>query len=126
MDSAANNADLHHAYGLWLTRQNRLSEAIDALNQATKLAPDISRYAYVYGIALNSAGQISKARQVLSAAQDKFPENIDILYALVTIHRDQDDAQGAQGYAKRLAALRPDQEYFQQLVNELQVQQRPQ
>ena len=125
LNSAANNADLHHAYGLWLTRQNRLSEAIDALNQATKLAPDISRYAYVYGIALNSAGQISKARQVLGAAQAKFPENIDILYALVTIHRDQGDAQGALGYAKRLATLRPDQEYFQQLVNELQTQSTP-
>ena len=120
LDSEPNNADLHHAYGLWLTRQNRLPEAIDALNQATKLAPDISRYAYVYGIALNSTGQVSEARQVLGAAQAKFPENIDILYALVTIHRDRGDTVGALGYAKRLATLRPDQEYFSQLVNELQ------
>ena len=125
LDSAPNNADLHHAYGLWLTRQKRLPEAIDALNQATTLAPDISRYAYVYGIALNSAGQISKARQVLREAQAKFPENLDILYALVTIHRDQGDSQSALVYAKRLATLRPDQEYFQQLVNELQTQPTP-
>ena len=125
LDSAPNNAGLHHAYGLWLTRQSRPSEAIEALNRATELAPDISRYAYVYSIALNSAGQISKARQVLRTAQATFPENIDILYALVTLHRDQGDAEGALGYAKRLATLRPDQEYFQELVNELQAQPTP-
>ena len=124
LDSAPNNADIHHAYGLWLTRQRRLDEALDALHRATELDPDISRYTYVYGIALNSTGQVSEARQVLGAAQAKFPEHIDILYALVTIHRDQGDAEGALGYAKRLATLRPDQEYFQQLVNELQAQQK--
>ena len=72
LDSAPNNADLHHAYGLWLTRQSRPSEAIDALKRATELAPDIPRYAYVYGIALNSSGQTSEAQQVLRPPKPNF------------------------------------------------------
>ncbi len=125
LDSAPNNPAIHQAYGLWLTRQGRSQEALDSLKRATQLAPETAQYAYVYGIALNSTGQSSQALRFLRRAQAKFPENLDILYALVTIHRDQGDMKRALAYAEQLAALRPDQEYFHQLVKELREQREP-
>ncbi|UCE63781.1 MAG: tetratricopeptide repeat protein, partial [Nitrospirota bacterium] len=124
LDSDPNNPAIHQAYGLWLTRQGRTQEALESLKRSAELAPETARYWYVYGIALNSTGQTSEALQVLHRALDKFPENLDILYALVTIHRDQGDVKSAVTYAENLAGLRPDQEYFQQLVKELREQQR--
>ena len=125
LDSAPDNPDVHHAYGLWLTRQGKSEKALASLRRAAQLAPDTVGYTYVYGIALNSTGDPIEAVQVLRDAHAKFPENLDVLYALVTIHRDQGDSKQALVYAEQLAALRPDQEYFHQLVKELQEQKHP-
>jgi len=125
LDSAPNNPDVHHAYGLWLTRQGLSEKAIASLKRAAQLAPETAGYAYVYGIALNSTGHPLEAVEVLRSAQAKFPENLDVLYALVTIHRDQGNSKQALVYAEQLATLRPDQEYFHQLVKELREQQKP-
>ena len=119
IESAPNSPAIHQAYGLWLTRQGRPEEALDILKRSTELAPQSARYAYVYGIALNSTGQPSEAIQILKSALGKFPEDLDILYALVTIHRDQGNRKRALFYAEQLVVLRPDQEYFHQLVKEL-------
>ena len=124
--SAPDSPAIHQAYGLWLTRQGKSQEALESLKRSTQLDPDNPRYVYVYGIALNSTGDIPEALTVLRQAVKKFPENLDILYALVTIHRDQGDRKSAVAYAEKLAALRPDQEYFHQLVMELQEQQKSQ
>jgi predicted Zn-dependent protease len=96
------------------------------LKRSTQLAPETARYAYVYGIALNSTGQTSKALQVLKSTLARFPEDLGVLYALVTIYRDQGDMTNTLTYAEQLATLRPDQEYFHQLVKELREQQKAQ
>ncbi|NJD31052.1 MAG: tetratricopeptide repeat protein [Gammaproteobacteria bacterium] len=48
---APSDATLHHALGLSLVRQKRNEEALRELKRATELAPDNSRFAYVYGVA---------------------------------------------------------------------------
>ena len=45
------DATLHHALGLSLVRQGRRDEALRELKLATELAPDNSRFSYVYGVA---------------------------------------------------------------------------
>ena len=50
-------AVLRHALGLSLARQKRTAESLDALREAARLAPDDARFAYVYAVALHSAGQ---------------------------------------------------------------------
>ncbi|MFQ5759714.1 MAG: tetratricopeptide repeat protein, partial [Acidiferrobacterales bacterium] len=42
------NGSLRHAYGLLLVRQKRLTDAISALKKAIDLAPNNTRYRYVY------------------------------------------------------------------------------
>ena len=45
------DATLHHALGLSLVRQGNRDEALRELKRATELAPDNSRFSYVYGVA---------------------------------------------------------------------------
>lgn len=115
-----NNAEVRQAYGLWLTRQGRSDEALRNLKASAKLAPQNSRYAYIYAIALNSTGKPADAIAALQAADGKFPGNLDILYALSTIHRDQGEKQKALEYAQQLVDIRPREAAFQQLLQRLQ------
>ena len=76
-------AAVHHALGLALIRRKRYGEAIQSLKRAVELEPGQPRYAYVYAVALQSAGQGAEARKILSAALSANPSNVDILVALL-------------------------------------------
>lgn len=98
---------LHHALGLALIRQKRFPDALPALKRAAEGAPQEARFAFVYGIALNSTGSASQALAVLRAALDRHPHDPDLLLALATISRDRGAVETALSYAERLLALRP-------------------
>src|SRR5262249_61836546 len=55
------DAGLHHALGLALTRLKRREEALGELRRAAELDPDRTRYAYVYAVGLHSSGHIEDA-----------------------------------------------------------------
>ena len=57
----------HRTLGLTLVRLKRLDEALGELRRAADLAPDQARYAYVYAVALHSAGRGSEAMATLKA-----------------------------------------------------------
>jgi tetratricopeptide (TPR) repeat protein len=84
-------ADLHHALGLLLVRRGDKSTALQEFAKASKLASADARYAYVYGIALNSMGKQHEALAVLKAADTRQPHNLQLLSALVTILREEGD-----------------------------------
>jgi tetratricopeptide (TPR) repeat protein len=66
-------ADLQHALGLSLVRSGDLPAALVELKQATLAAPDNTRYAYVYAVALHSAGRSREALDVAQAALVRRP-----------------------------------------------------
>jgi len=99
--------DVYHALGLSLVRQKRIGEALEALEQAARLSPTNARYVYVYAVALNSAGDTAKALMVLQGAHNRFPNDGDILSALVAFHRDSGNAETARLYADKLRRLSP-------------------
>jgi predicted CXXCH cytochrome family protein len=101
------NADAHHALGMSLVRQKRTDEAIEELRLASVKAPHSARYIYVYAVALNSTGQPEQAVQVLQNAHERFPNDTDILSALVAFHRDMGNQGAARGYAEKLRAITP-------------------
>ncbi len=119
------NPEAHEALGLWLVRNEREEEALGHFEQAARLDPEDPRHSYVYGIALQSAGQTDRAVRVLEGAVKRHPGDRTILQALVAIHRDR----GAQGkalrYAKQLAAMDPDDRAAQRLLTELQTERGP-
>ena len=77
------------------------------MQQAASLDPDNVRFIYVYAVALNSTGEPDKALLVLQGAHTRFPDNTDILGALVAFNRDQGNTEAASRYAKKLQALSP-------------------
>jgi predicted CXXCH cytochrome family protein len=112
-------AAAHHALGLALIRQKRYAEAISSLKRATELEPGQPRYAYVYGVALQSTGQADEARRILTAALLASPSNVEILTALLQDALKVRDLRGALSYAERLRILRPDDASLAQFLERL-------
>jgi Flp pilus assembly protein TadD len=98
---------LHHGLGLSFVRQKRLAEALPELRKSAELAPANVRYAYVYGVALDSAGQTEKALQVLAAAHTSHGANREILEALASFSAKAGRRADAMAYAEKLVALEP-------------------
>jgi tetratricopeptide (TPR) repeat protein len=105
---APDNADVRHAIGLALVRQKKTEQAVAELEAAARLAKDNARYIYVYAVALNSTGKQREAIEQLRDAHDRFPENIEILHALISFHRDAGNAFAVERYRKRLERIQDD------------------
>jgi len=102
LEATADKGPLHHALGLCLARQQRLDAALVELQRAAELAPEDTQRAYVYGIALSSAGRAEEASAVLGAALERRPADRELLYALATLQRDLGHRELARQYAERL------------------------
>jgi len=89
LDLDAGDGVLRHALGLTLVRTGQNDAALVELQQAATLLPDISRYVYVYAVALNSMGQPDKAIEVLEAARRNFPGDAEIAAFLRMLTAEQ-------------------------------------
>jgi Tfp pilus assembly protein PilF len=101
LSKVRDKAAVQHALGLLLVRRGKPEDGIDYLRLAAESPDATARYIYVYGIALNSAGKTDQAVKILSQAQRTYPANTDILYALISIYREQ----GNQAMASRYEAI---------------------
>jgi predicted CXXCH cytochrome family protein len=113
---------LHHALGLTLTRLKRSDEALAEFRRAAELEPDRARYAYVYAVALHSAGRIAEALAILKGILAKHPNDRDTLLALINFSRAAGDTASALEYAERLARIFPDDQGLARLIRELRGQ----
>ncbi|KPK36722.1 MAG: hypothetical protein AMJ69_13050, partial [Gammaproteobacteria bacterium SG8_47] len=118
MKTVTDSAELHHALALALIRQRQQNDALALLKRAAELAPDVARYSYVYGVALNSAGRRDEALTVLEQAQQSHPNDRDILFALVTMHRDAGHQEATRRYARELSQHLPDDPALRALAGE--------
>ena len=98
---------IHHVLGLSLFRQQRSKEAVDELRLAAELDPSNTRYVYVYAVALNSTGDPQQAILILQGANAAHPDNVEILQALVSFHRDLGNQAAARKYAEKLQSIAP-------------------
>ncbi len=115
----AENDGAYHALGLLLVRRGQLSEALPALERAAALAPADARYAYVYGVALHTAGRPDDALATLRSAHERRPGEPTLLVALATISRDAGRRDDARRWAAALVALTPWDEAARRLRDEL-------
>jgi len=99
------NSEVHHALGLSLIRQKRNKDATGELKLAATLNPGNARY--VYAVALNSTGAENQAILVLQGANAAHPDNIEILKALISFHRDLGHETAAKKYAEKLRGISP-------------------
>ena len=98
LEQSQDVAEVHHALGLLRVRQRQLDTALPSLETAASLAPENPRFAYVYGVALHTAGQTEQALEVLRAASARHPHDTETSQALATFSREA----GAQ-HGHRLA-----------------------
>jgi predicted CXXCH cytochrome family protein len=117
--SSRQDAGLHHALGLTLTRQKRPDDALAEFRTATEIEPDRSRYAYVYAVALHSSGRIDESMNVLKENLARHPDDRETLLALVTFNRDAGDIGAALEYAEQLSRVTPNDRDLTRLTDDL-------
>ena len=113
------NAAIKHSLGLLMVRQHNYAEALPLLREATVLAPENARYAYVYAIALNSTGSAAEATALLERTHNQHPTDKDVLVTLITLERDRGDLAAALTHVQELAALEPSNPQIRALVDDL-------
>ena len=104
-DSAAAN----FSFGLSLVRRQKMPEALGYLEQATKQADAIPRYAYVYAVALDSVGRTASAVDVLGDAAATWPNQYDLLWLQVLFMEKSGDVSGIVDPLRQLLRLNPGQ-----------------
>jgi tetratricopeptide (TPR) repeat protein len=112
-------AVLHHVLGLSLVRQKRRAESLRALRDAANLEPDNARFAYVYAVALNDAGQSRDALKVLDAALTRHPYDRDVLSALAHFSAQSGNRELAKNYVKQLRELDPENSEYAQMAKQI-------
>jgi Flp pilus assembly protein TadD len=112
-------APLQFALGLTFVRQKRTAESLKALREASRLAPDDARFAYVYAVALNDAKRNSEALKVLADARKHHPYDRDVLTGLAYFTAQAGDRKQALGYAKTLHELDPENPTYERLIAQL-------
>jgi tetratricopeptide (TPR) repeat protein len=113
------DASLEHALGLLLVRERREPEALAHLAAAARLDPANARFAYVYAVALNGAGQTDKAIEVLEDDVRRHPYDRDSLGALGQLYSNTGNRRRALAFANRLAQADPDNPQARQLLRKL-------
>jgi Flp pilus assembly protein TadD len=112
-------ATLHHTLGLALTRQKQSAAALQEFKTSAALAPANGRFAYVYGVALNSGGRSVEAIKVLNAALSRQPYDRDILSGLAYFNAQAGRRDVAMGYVKRLRELDPESAEYVQMAKQI-------
>ena len=113
------SADLLHALGLTQVRKGDKAAALESLAQAARLAPERSRYTYVWAVALHSAGRSGEALKVLREADKRHPYDVSLLGTLVSMEREAGDQKAALTHARKLAEALPDDPQVKALVADL-------
>ena len=124
LEVSPDDADVHHALGLVLVRLKRNEDALEAFARAASQRPEEPRYGYVYGVALQSAGDVEGAIRVLRETSERHPLDRDVLIALATMHRDRGELDEALAYARRLSELVPSEPGVRQLLSQLEAARR--
>jgi predicted CXXCH cytochrome family protein len=97
----------NHIYGLYLVRQKNYLAALEYLKTAVEAEDTEPRYAYVYAIALENNDQIQQAIEALAAANDRWPNQYDLLLPQVTFMDRAGDTESIYQYISRLTAVAP-------------------
>ena len=97
----------------------RWTEALGEFAEAVRLAPDATRYAYVYAVALNDAGRVPDALKVLRAALKLQPYKRDVLFGLAFYSAEANNRKAALGYVITLRELEPENGDYAQLAARL-------
>ena len=113
------DATVYHSLGLLQARNQQLDQAIEMFKKSVELAPESPRYAYVYGVALNSAGNTAGALKALTDAYLLYPRNQEIIFMLASINRDLGKKPEAIAWTNKLLEINPADQNARQFLQSL-------
>jgi tetratricopeptide (TPR) repeat protein len=120
LDALPGSPEVLHAMGLLRVRRQDLPGALPLLEQAARSDPEASRFAYVYGVALASAGDMDRALRVLEEALARSPYDRDLLTALAAYRRDRGEIGPATLHAQRLVERYPEDPEARALLEQIE------
>ena len=105
LEHVADDPSLLHALGLWYVRNKAPEKALEALRKAAVLAPENTRYQYVYAIALSETDMPGAIRVLVTSLQ-KHTGDIQTLDALAYYYEQTGQTSTAALYHQKAEALR--------------------
>ena len=91
-----------HALGLSYLRQKRIHAALPALRKASEIDPNVTRFSFVYALALHSDGQSVGAIKQLEMEIERHPADRDAALTLVVYCKEMRDAECIRKYEGRI------------------------
>ncbi len=107
-------ADVLHQYGLYRVRKKEYYKAAEWLVKVTEPADAQPNYAYVAATALNSIKRTSQAIDLLSVANQRWPQQTDLLYSLAIYADKTKDKVAIKNALAELQVLIPKNPQVQQ------------
>ncbi|MFT5505909.1 MAG: putative CXXCH cytochrome family protein [Gammaproteobacteria bacterium] len=105
LEVAPDSATSNHAYGLFLVRSGKQTEALGYFKAAIDQEDSIPRHVYVYAVALDSLGQTEAAMQVIAQQSKRWPNNIDLVFLQISYMEKTGMTKGIHKYLSILATV---------------------
>lgn len=117
---APDSGAAQHSVGLYYVRRKNYQTALNHLKLAVEQVDASPYYAYVYSVALENQGQLTKAIDSLKAANQRWPNQYELLMTLVLYYEKSGDTNAALPYLSKLSAIAPGSPAVKELINKLQ------
>jgi tetratricopeptide (TPR) repeat protein len=101
---ADDQAELHHALGLWYVRHHDNIKALEALKHAASLDQENAQYQYVYAVAL-AENDPKGAIAILKKSLEKHTGDLQTLYGLAYYYQQIGQMETAKQYQEKADAL---------------------
>jgi len=117
LEVAPDSGAVQYSYALSMIRGGDYQGSLKHLKLSTEQIDASPRYVYVYAVALDELGQLEQAIAVLKAADERWPNQYDLLITLVTYIEKTEDSSSALRYLGRLTAIAPNAPEVKDMVN---------
>lgn len=88
--------------------QRSYDDAIRAHQQAIKLDSSSARFVASYGLTLHTAERHNEALEILESANQRWPSDVDVLFALTRVYIHVGKTELAKALIERIDKVRPD------------------
>ncbi len=102
---APGSPDVLLAYGLWMVRQERRTEAVRLFARAANTPTATGRHAYVHAVALHSVGRLEDALIALDRGIDVRPGDLQLIQTALGIAQELGDSARVERYRRQMESL---------------------
>ena len=102
---APESADVLLAYGLWMVRQDRRTEALQLFHRAAHAPTATWRHAYVHAVALHSTGRLEEALDSLDRGIQANRGDPQLLQTAHGIAQELGDSDRVESYRRQIPSL---------------------